>query len=366
MGIEFRKEDHVKICVERDEVEVGSTLFDEVHLIHSSLPEIDLEEVDVSVEFLGHRFLAPIMIAGMTGGYPLAEKINSTIAEVVEELGLGMGVGSQRAALEDERLKRTYSIVREKAPTSFIAANIGASQLALGYDRDKLIKAIEMVKADALAIHLNPLQESVQVEGEPKYKGVLRKIERCCKELPVPVIAKETGSGISKEMAAELIKAGVAAIDVGGAGGTSFAVVEQYRAKAMGKRLNERVSATFSHWGIPTALSLLEVRTVSDSLPLIATGGIRSGLDIAKAIALGADLAGIGLPAIKAVMRGGKEELKELLESYITELKIAMFLTGSRTPSELREKPIVFSPRIVSWIEQRELKIVRKAKSNLL
>ncbi|OYT62919.1 MAG: type 2 isopentenyl-diphosphate Delta-isomerase [Thermofilum sp. ex4484_15] len=359
MNVEARKEEHVRICLKGDCVESGSPLFEEVYLIHEALPEVNLDEVDTATEFLGHEFSAPIIITAMTGGFPLAEKINGAIAEVVEELGLGMGVGSQRAAIEREELKRTYSIAREKAPNAFIIANIGASQLGLGYGREELVKAIDMVRADALAIHLNPLQECLQVEGEPKYKGILNKIKEYSGYLPVPVIAKETGAGISKEVAESLVKAGVAAIDVGGLGGTNFAIIEGLRAKERGKKLYEVMGFTFSNWGIPTAISIIEVRTVTPTLPLVATGGIRSGLDIAKAIALGADMVGIGLPVIRALMKDGREGLRELINRYILELKIAMFLTGSSKLSDLRKKPLVLSPRIVSWMEQRGLKLRR-------
>ena len=356
MSIEDRKKDHLLFSI-RDDVESDiPAMFQDVHLIHDAVPEVNLEDIELTTVFLGHEFSAPLIVAGMTGGHSLAEKINAAIAEAVEELGLGMGVGSQRAALLNPALEETFSIVREKAPTAYIISNIGASQIAMDLSSRDLEKIIDMVKANALAIHLNPLQEAVQMEGEPFYKGFLDKAQEIIEDCEVPVIAKETGAGISKEAAEKVVKAGFSAIDVGGLGGTSFSKVEYYRALNNGDKEMAEISKTFSNWGIPTVLSILEVRTVTN-LPLIATGGIRSGVDIAKALRLGADLAAVGRPVIQAAFKEGSQGVKKYLKRLIKELRITLFLIGAKDLEELRSKPVVLSPRILNWINQRKLKI---------
>ena len=352
MEIENRKKEHILISIEEDvEYDIG-TLLDGVQLVHNPVPEIDLGDVELETDFLGHELSAPVIIAGMTGGHPLAKKLNSWIAEAVEELGLGMGVGSQRAGLENPELEETYSIVREKAPTAFVMGNIGASQVVQEIGEEDVERLVEMVEADAIAVHLNPLQEAVQVEGEPRYKGLLERLREFANACPVPVVAKETGAGMPKEAVAKLEAVGVRAIDVGGAGGTSFSKVEYFRAKSRGDLLKAGLSKCFANWGIPTALSIIEARSVTD-LPVIATGGIRSGLEAAKALRLGADLVGIALPVMRVAYREGLEGIKKLLKEFIEELRIALFLTGSRNVRELRERPVVLSRDIVWWIEQR-------------
>ncbi len=358
---ERRKTEHIVITVSEDVSSLTSPLFECVHLVHRALPEVNLEDVSLEVEFLGKPLSAPLIIAGMTGGSELGGRINRDIANAAEKLGLGLGVGSQRAALENPELKWTFRIVREVAPSIPVIANIGASQLVESSDHVTLAaELVEMVEADAVAVHLNPLQEAVQPEGEPRYAGVIDALKEFVKACKKPVIAKETGSGISREDAESLLKAGVQGIDVGGAGGTSFAAVEAVRARMNGDFVSERVANTFRSWGIPTAISILEVRSVSRDVLLIATGGVHSGLDAAKALRLGADIVGVARPVIKAVLEGGSERVIKLLKSYMQELRVALFLTGSRSISELREKPAVLTGTLREWIVARRLEGIAK------
>ncbi|RLE82239.1 MAG: type 2 isopentenyl-diphosphate Delta-isomerase [Thermoprotei archaeon] len=364
-SLENRKLEHIQIC-SRENVEPKdlTAWFEDIYLLHDSLPESNLSDIDTTTSFLDHEFKAPIMVAGMTGGHVQTKEINVAIAEVVEELGIGMGVGSQRAALKSREAEETFSVVRKKAPTAFIVGNIGASQLVLGeIDLETIERLLEMIDANALAIHLNPLHESVQLEGEPVYAGLLEKIREIVESIKIPVILKETGCGFSKEAALKAITTGISAIDVGGAGGTSFALVEYYRALRKGEFYKARISETFSHWGIPTAVSICEVRSVT-SLPLIATGGIRTGIHAAKAIALGANLVGIALPVLRAYVKGGVESIKEYLRSVIDELKIAMFLVGARRVKDLTQVPLVLSPRFLAWLQQRSIDL-EKARKNI-
>ena len=355
---ERRKIEHIIIAVREN---VGArektTLLEDVEFIHNPLTQISLESVDTSTIFLRKRLAAPILVSGMTGGTKLAAKINKAIGEAVEELGLAMGVGSQRAGLEDPSLEYTYRVAREAAPTAPIIANIGASQLVGGLSEGDVYRIVDMVDADALALHINPLQEAVQPEGETEYQGLLERIRWLTEISPVPVIVKETGAGFSREAALQLRDSGIAGIDVGGAGGTSFSVIEAIRAERRGLEEEAEAAWTFSDWGIPTAASVIEVRSVLRDILLIATGGLRSGLDAAKAIRLGADMAGYALPVIRAVYHGGVDAVKKLLSRYIHELKIAMYLTGSSNIAALRRAPIIVHGRLREWIEWRGIKL---------
>lgn len=356
---ERRKVEHLFISLRLydESTRPTKTLFDEVYFIHNAVPELDLEDIDISTEFLGYKFKAPIIVEGMTGGFKLAKKLNKVIASAVEQLGLGMGVGSQRAALENPKVIESFKVVREVAPTAFLISNIGASQIVLDYGLEDMVKIIEMIDANALAIHFNPLQECIQFEGEPKFKGVIEKLKKLCRELNKPIIAKETGCGFSRDDVIKLINAGVNALDVSGAGGTSFALIEGLRAKIHGDLVKYEISKTFVDWGIPTVLSILEVRSISKEIPLIASGGIRTGLDIAKAIALGADIVGIGLPILKRAVEGNVEGVKSYLSKIILELKITMFLVGASNINDLKRKPVVLSQRIVNWLNQRGISL---------
>ena len=346
-----RKADHIRICLTKDVQSHRSPGFEDVYLIHNALPEISLTEIDTSTKIFNHKLSHPIIIAGMTGGTRKAAKINASLAEAAEKLGLGMGVGSQRVALEDPKQEYSFKIVREKAPTIFLIANLGIAQLAKDYGVDEAIKAVEMVEANALAIHLNVLHEAVQVEGQVDFKNVLKKIEEITHSLNVPVIAKETGAGISAEVAKKLEEVGVKGVDVGGVGGTSWAAVEYYRAKEARKKLNQQLSLTFWDWGIPTVISLIET-VKSTNLTTIATGGVRNGLDIAKAIALGANVAGIAFPLLKLAVKGSEKTIWKL-KCIIEELKIAMFLTGKKSLDELKHTPVVILGKTAEWLKLR-------------
>jgi len=350
--IQERKNDHIRICLEENvQAKRITTGFEDVFFIHRALPEIDRAEIDLSTKFFNHKFQAPLIVGAMTGGTPEASKINQTIAETVQELGLGMGVGSQRVAIEDPKLESSFVEARRKAPTAFLIANIGAPQLVSGWGIDQAKIAVNMIDADALAIHLNPLQEAVQPEGETNYANTLAKIKEITAKLNVPVIAKETGAGICAEDAKKLAEAGVKAIDVAGAGGTSWAAVEYHRAKIAKDDKGERLGETFWDWGIPTAVSVCEVSNTVDA-PVIASGGIRTGIDAAKALALGASLVSISAPALRPATRSASQ-VKRTLELFIEELRNAMFLTGADTIKKIRKTPIVITGKTAQWLFMR-------------
>jgi len=349
---EERKQSHVKISLTKDvQAKTIKTGFEEIHLVHRAAPEINRSQVDTAVEIFGHKLAAPIIISAMTGGTKSAAKINAVLAEAAEKLGFGMGVGSQRAALENPKLEYTFKVAREKAPNAFLIANIGCPQLTKGYSLKEVERAIEMIQADALAIHLNPLQEAIQAEGQPDFTGVLDKLKEISKAISVPIIAKETGAGVASEDAVMLEATGVKGIDVGGAGGTSWAAVEYHRAKEFNDETGQRLGLTFWDWGIPTAVSIVEVKR-STELTVIATGGIRTGIQIAKAIALGADAVGIALPLLKPALKGYKMVVKEL-NHLIAELKTAMFLTGANTVQDLKRVPVVITGITADWLRVR-------------
>lgn len=347
MVISKRKIEHLDICT-RENVESSNNGFEDVDFVHRCLPEINKSEISTRTTFLGHKFEAPIMIASMTGGHPDTKAVNANLAIAADALGIGIGVGSQRAALEDSRLEDSYRIVREKAPNAFIYGNIGAPQLSK-YTIDDLERAVEMIDANALAIHLNFLQEAIQPEGDLNARGCLEQIANVACSLSVPVIVKETGAGICHTDAYFLKKAGVAAIDVGGKGGTSWAGVEVYRARMESDRIGEHLGIKFWDWGIPTAVSLIEADV---GLPLIATGGIRDGIMVAKSLALGASMSSIALPLVAAA-RVSSDEVKGQLEMYIEELKATMFLTGSRSIEDLKKAPVVVRGKTRDTLEAR-------------
>jgi isopentenyl-diphosphate delta-isomerase len=280
---------------------------------------------------LGKSLKAPILISSMTGGTELAHLVNTRLATVAQRYGLAMGVGSQRIALEQPELAPTFA-VRSLAPDILLLANLGAVQLNYGCGLEDCLKLVELLEADALILHLNPLQELVQSGGDSNFKGLLAKIEQICAQLPVPVIAKEVGNGISAPMAKKLIEAGVAAIDVAGAGGTSWAKVESQRAKDNRQR---HLGQVFADWGLPTAECITAIRSVNSTIPLIASGGLKNGLDLAKSMALGADLAGLARPFLVAAIES-EAAVDELVKFLIAELEIVLFCTGNPNLSALK------------------------------
>ncbi|MFB0514115.1 MAG: type 2 isopentenyl-diphosphate Delta-isomerase [Candidatus Bathyarchaeia archaeon] len=347
-----RKSDHIQICLEEDvQHRYVTTGFEDIHFVHKALPEIERSKINLTATVFGRKFSAPLIVEAMTGGVTEAVKINAAIASAVEELGLGMGVGSQRAAIEKPSLEKTFSIARKKAPTAFLIANIGGPQLVKGYCVKEAKKAVDMMNADALAIHLNALQEVVQPEGETSFKGVLSKIGEIAQALDVPVIVKETGAGIAAEEAKLLARMKVAGIDTAGVGGTSWAAVEYHRAKKKHDEFRQGLGRTFWDWGIPTAISLIETLQ-SASITVIASGGVRTGIDVAKALSLGANLAGMAHPILLAATKGPKE-VKKTLQVVIEGLRNAMFLVGAESIPKLKEVPLVITGKTAEWLKMR-------------
>ncbi|MCC6956516.1 MAG: type 2 isopentenyl-diphosphate Delta-isomerase, partial [Anaerolineales bacterium] len=291
-----RKSDHIRINLEEDVRSGLTTGLERYRFRHRALPELDLDSVSLSQELFGRRLEAPILISSMTGGTQEAAAINQRLAQAAQQTGVAMGVGSQRAAIEQPEIAYTFQ-VRRDAPDVLLFANLGAVQLNYGYGLDECRRAVDMIEADALILHLNALQEAVQPEGDTRFKGLARRIEGVCKALPVPVIAKEVGWGFSEGDIRLLAEAGVAAIDVAGAGGTSWSQVEMHRAQTESQK---RLAAAFVNWGVPTSEAILEVRRLAPQMTVIASGGLRSGVDIAKCLALGAQLGGMASPFLKA------------------------------------------------------------------
>jgi isopentenyl-diphosphate delta-isomerase len=324
---QVRKADHIRICLEED-VQFDRTTngFDRYRFTHCCLPELNLNEIDLSTTFLNKTLGSPLLISSMTGGTEQAQTINYRLAEVAQNYQIAMGVGSQRVVVEKPEVAKTFA-VRSVAPDILLFANLGAVQLNYNYGLGECLQIVELLEADALILHLNPLQECIQPQGDTNFRGLLDKIALLCDRMPVPVIVKEVGNGISAPMAQKLIAAGVAAIDVAGAGGTSWAKVESERAEnPQQKRLGE----TFAEWGIPTTECITSIRSVSPSIPLIASGGLRNGLEAAKAIALGADLAGLAWPFLQAANES-EEALHELMRSLLAEIATVLFCTGNAT-----------------------------------
>ena len=336
-----RKADHIRINLEEDvQFPRLTSGFERFHIVHRALPELDLADVSLSTSLFGKALRAPLLISSMTGGTAEAATINLRLAEAAQARGIAMGLGSQRVALEDPA--QAYSFrVRRVAPDILLFANLGAVQLNYGYTVDHCRRAVDMAEADALILHLNPLQEALQPDGNWNWAGLLRRIEAVCRALEVPVIAKEVGWGISADVARALMDAGVAAIDVAGAGGTSWSEVEYHRAPDAHWR---RLARAFADWGLPTAVSLVQVRrAVGDAVPVFASGGIRTGIDAVKALGLGADLVGMASPFLRAAARSAEAVVEEI-DLLTAEMRIAMFVAGARDVAALREPG-----RVVPW-----------------
>jgi isopentenyl-diphosphate delta-isomerase len=350
--VEQRKAEHLRLATTRDVTSGIEPGWSDVHLLHHPLPSADLSTIDLSTEFLGRRLRAPLAIAAMTGGHTQASDVNARLARAAQRHGLAMGLGSQRAALRNPQLAPTYAVAREAAPDAFLIANIGAAQLVpqdsgTPIGPAELRAAVAMIHADALAIHLNFLEETIQPEGDRRAAGLREALAGATAAVGVPTIAKETGAGISRRAAMELRGLGFQALDVGGLGGTSFAAVEAARAEVRGDARGATLGNVYRGWGIPTAVSI--VAASAAGLPLIATGGVRTGLDAAKAIALGASLAGVARPLLSAAL-DGDGAVEAWITQFLDELRIAIFLTGGARVADLRDVPRVVLGDTRRWL----------------
>ena len=333
MTHDHRKADHIRINLDEDvQFPRLTNGFERYRLLHQALPELDLGKIDTSASLFGKRLQVPLLISSMTGGTAAAGAINRHLAQAAQTRGIAMGLGSQRAGLEQEETADTFR-VRAVAPDVLLFANLGAVQLNYGYTVDHCRRAIEMIEANALILHLNPLQEALQAGGDWNWTGLLGRIEIVCREVGVPVVAKEVGWGISERVARQLAGAGVAALDVAGAGGASWSQVESHRAPTEALR---RLARAFADWGIPTAEALEQARRAAPGLPLIASGGVRTGIEVAKALALGATAVGVASPLLKAAAVSAEAVLAEI-DHLTAELRIAMFCAGAGDVTALRE-----------------------------
>jgi isopentenyl-diphosphate delta-isomerase len=333
---ERRKDDHLRINLEEQvQFPCLTNGLERYRFMHQAVPELDLAQVNAKTTLFGKCLQSPLLISSMTGGTERAQNINRTLAQAAQEAGIAMGLGSQRAAIEDPALAVTYD-VRAVAPDILLFANLGAVQLNYGYGIDQCRRAVDLIEADALILHFNALQEAVQPEGEGNFSGLLGKVEAVCRQLRVPVIAKEVGWGFSPHSARRLAEAGVAAIDVAGAGGTSWTEVEYYRAPAA---RHANVARAFADWGIPTADSIRYVVEAVPGLPVIASGGLRDGIDIAKCIALGAEIGGMAGPFLKAADRS-IDAVRQLIWELSTQIQIAMFVSGAADIPALKRTPL--------------------------
>lgn len=346
-----RKMDHIDICL-KESVKAHRNYWEDVHIVHNALPEIDMGDIDASITLFGKKLAAPIIISAITGGFDGAGKINKNLAQAAARVGVGLGVGSQRPALADKKLAPSYEVVKD-FDVPLVIGNVGAPQLVVQKDgkafgAEECERAVEMVGADILAVHMNYLQEIVQPEGDLNAKRCLSAIGQIAKQMPV--LAKETGAGLSRAVAQQLTKASVAGLDVGGLGGTSFAAVEYYRAKAGGDETLARMGETFWDWGIPTPVSIVAADV---GLPIIATGGLCNGLDVARAITLGASAGGLA-GHILAAATESTEAVEKELNMIIAELRGAMFLCGVSNVEELMDVPVVVTGLTADWLSAME------------
>ena len=336
-NIEARKREHLETVLNQDVSAKGVTTgFEDFSFEHVALPEIDFNTVDTSISLLGRELASPFLISSMTGGAQVSLEINLRLAEAAQSLGIAMGIGSQRAAIDDPNLADTFR-VRKVAPDILLFANLGAVQLNYGYGLEQVRHAVALIEADAMFLHLNPLQEEIQTNGNRNWSGLLDKIGSVVEALDVPVIIKEVGNGISPDVACRLADTGIAGIDVAGAGGTSWSEVEAFRQES---ELTRDIAHSFSGWGIPTARALVEVKAAVPNLKVFASGGIRTGIDAAKGIRLGATLVGVAAPLLASAVVTG-EEVAEVIKRYNEELRIAMFCTGSPNLAALRNARLV-------------------------
>lgn len=335
--IKKRKKDHIDICLNKDvQFNSFSSGFDSYHFEHQALPEIDFNDIDLSIELFGKKLNAPIFVSSMTGGLEKGSQINKNLAQACQKLNIAMGLGSQRIILEVPESLESFKI-RDVAPDIFLFGNVGAVQLNYGYGKTEITKLVECVGANAIFLHLNPLQEAIQPEGDKDFSGLLKKIDQVAKGVKFPVFIKETGCGISSSLAKKLNTSAISGIDVSGGGGTSWALIESYRAK---NTLQAKIGETFRNWGIPTAESLVKVREHVKNKYIFGSGGIRNGIDVCKAIALGSDCVGIAQPLLESATIS-PEAVEEKLQQYIEELKIAMFCLGVKSIKELKHVSIL-------------------------
>ena len=339
-----RKREHIEVALKHDVQFKGKTTgLEEVELEYLALPELDFKEVETRTKFLGFEFSFPLIASSITGGHADVKKINEDIAKACSKQGIGMALGSIRAMLEDKKQADSYKI-RKLIPKGFLAANLGITQLK-DYSAQQLEKAIEELQADALFIHVNAAQEALQKDGSPSFKNCTKKLEEFCEQFSKPVIVKEVGNGISLSTAEQLSRARLSALDIAGAGGTSWTAIDSIRG-------NKEIGETFWNFGTPTAVSIIQARMVFEQLPIIASGGIRTGLDITKALVLGADLAGTAMPILHAQHKGGAQSISKLFEKMRQEFRIGMFLTGAKKPEELKGKKYYLFGKTLDWVEQ--------------
>ena len=353
--VKQRKIEHIGVALGQDISVAQRANWNDIQFVHQALPEVDLDEIDTSVNFFGHRLRYPIFMSSLTGGHPDVTSINRNLALAAEYYGLALGVGSQRAGIINPDVASSYAVTREYAPHTFLIANIGAPQLITQsrhapFTIGQVERAIEMIDANALAIHMNSLQEAAQPEGDRRAAGEAAALKALTGQIEVPVIAKETGAGICREQALLLRSCGVAAIDVGGAGGSSMSAMEAARSEARGDERTRNIGLLFRDWGIATPVSIVEASVAH--VPLIATGGVRNGLDMARAFAMGATLAGMGFPFLKAASES-YEAVCELVEGIVSELKVAMQLSGAVSIEQLQQADIVVTGETRNWLTMR-------------
>src|SRR3989440_10974482 len=355
--VKQRKIEHVGIALGQDISAQQRANWNDIQFVHQALPEVDLDEIDTSVTFLGHTLRYPIFMSSLTGGHPDVTSINRNLARAAERYGLALGVGSQRAAIVNPEVASSYAVTRQNAPHAFLIANIGAPQLIVqarhpAFTLQQVQQAIDMIGANALAVHMNSLQEAAQPEGDRRAYGEAAALKTLAGQVAVPVIAKETGAGVCREQALLLRSCGAAAIDVGGAGGSSMSAMEAARSQARGDERTHNIGMLYRDWGIATPIAVVEAGVAG--LPLISTGGVRNGLDMARALALGASLVGMGFPFLKAASES-YEKVCELLETVVAELKVAMQLSGAGSIAGMQRTDIVVTGETRAWLTMRGL-----------